>query len=163
DILIRPDQVQISHEMSNSSSGSNSVIQLNMGLGKTSVILPITAAELADGQKLVRVVVLKPLAMQMFQLLVKKLEAVINRRIVYFPFSRPLDINADQARQIRRLYEECVRTGAILLLQPEHILPFELLGLERLSLNLEVRKVMVETQHWSQMNSRDILDESDML
>ncbi|KAL5320169.1 hypothetical protein ACEPPN_010970 [Leptodophora sp. 'Broadleaf-Isolate-01'] len=161
DILIRQEQAQISHEMSNPSSGSNSVMQMNMGLGKTSVIVPITAADLADGQKLVRVVVLKPLAMQMFQLLVKRLGAMINRRIVYMPISRSLDINADQARQIRRLYEECVRTGAILLIQPEHILSFELLGLERLSANLEVGKIMVETQHWLQMNSRDILDESD--
>ncbi|PVH70609.1 hypothetical protein DL98DRAFT_472494 [Cadophora sp. DSE1049] len=161
DILIRQEQAQISHEMSNPSSGSNSVMQLNMGLGKTSVIVPITAADLADGQKLVRVVVLKPLAMQMFQSLVKKLGAMIDRRIVYMPISRSLDINADQARQIRRLYEECVRTGAIVLIQPEHILSFELLGLERLSAGLEVGKVMVETQHWLHMNSRDIFDESD--
>jgi hypothetical protein len=73
DLLIRQDQAQISQEMIDPSSGSNSVIQLNMGRGKTSVIVPNTAADLTDGMKLVRVVVLRPLAMQMFQLLVRKL------------------------------------------------------------------------------------------
>jgi hypothetical protein len=58
-----------------------------MGLGKSSVIVPIDAVALADGTQLVRVVVLKPLAMQMFQLLAAKLGGMLNRRIVYMPFS----------------------------------------------------------------------------
>jgi len=47
-------------------------MQLNMGLGRSSVIVPIVAATLADRSKLARVVVLKSLSEQMFQLLVKK-------------------------------------------------------------------------------------------
>lgn len=49
-------------------------MQLNMGQGKSSVIVPIIAATLANREKLVRIVVLKPLAMQMFHLLVQKLD-----------------------------------------------------------------------------------------
>ncbi|PVH71399.1 hypothetical protein DL98DRAFT_435276, partial [Cadophora sp. DSE1049] len=63
---------------------------LNIGLGKSSVIVPIVAAALADTSQLVRVIVLKPLAMQMFHLLVTKLEGLLKRRIVYMPISRSL-------------------------------------------------------------------------
>jgi hypothetical protein len=86
-IVIRQEQALISREMMSPSSGSNSVMQLNMGLGKSSVIVPIVAAALADTTQLVRVIVLKPLAMQMFQLLVRKLGGMLNRRVLYLPIS----------------------------------------------------------------------------
>ena len=44
-----------------------------MGEGKSSVIIPIAAAALADGKQLVRVIVPKALAVQMFDLLVARL------------------------------------------------------------------------------------------
>ncbi|CZR56441.1 uncharacterized protein PAC_06329 [Phialocephala subalpina] len=151
-ILIRPEQAQIAREMIAPQSGSNSIMQLNMGLGKSSVIVPIVAATLADRSKLARVVVLKSLSEQMFQLLT---------------------------------YEECMVNGGILLVQPESLLSFELLGIDRLlsrELNppevklapsnnsrkkspepsmYEIGKVMVQTQQWLYQHARDILDESD--
>lgn len=161
-ILIRREQAQISREMMSPSSGRNSVMQLNMGLGKSSVIVPIAAAALADRTRLVRVIVLKPLAMQMFHLLAKKLGGMLNRRTCYMPISRSLRLGVHQARQIRGLYEECMQVGGILLLQPEHVLSFELMGLERLlSGDAELGNVMVRTQDWLRANTRDILDESD--
>ena len=54
-------------------SGENTVMQINMGEGKSSVIIPITAAALADGKQLVRVIVPKALTVQMFELLVARL------------------------------------------------------------------------------------------
>ncbi|PQE07113.1 p-loop containing nucleoside triphosphate hydrolase protein [Rutstroemia sp. NJR-2017a BVV2] len=161
-ILIRPDQAQISRDMMSPSLEKNSVMQLNMGLGKSSVIVPIVAAALANRTQLVRVIVLKPLVMQMFHLLVKKLGGMLNRRIFYMPISRSLRLDVRKARQIRDLYEECMQVGGILLLQPEHILSFELMGLERLlSGDAELGSIMVQTQDWLRANTRDILDESD--
>ncbi|KUJ20152.1 uncharacterized protein LY89DRAFT_716588 [Mollisia scopiformis] len=49
---------QIAREMIAPQSGSNSIMQLNMGLGKSSIIVPIVAATLADRKKLSRVIVL---------------------------------------------------------------------------------------------------------
>jgi hypothetical protein len=72
-ILIRQEQAQIAKQMISPSSGRNSIMQLNMGLGKSSVIVPLVAAALADGTQIVRVVVLKSLSTQMFQLLLNKL------------------------------------------------------------------------------------------
>lgn len=162
-------------------------MQLNMGLGKSSVIVPIVAATLADRSKLARVVVLKSLSEQMFQLLVSKLGGLIGRRIYRLPISRSLTPSLAVAHMIQKVYEECMACGGILLVQPESLLSFELLGIDHLlsrelnppgpEVNLalsknstetsqepsmyEIGKVMVQTQQWLYQHARDILDESD--
>jgi len=128
------------------------------------------SAALADGKKLVRVVVLKPLSVQMFQMLVKKLGGLLNRRIFFMPFSRGVRMGSDEVKQIRQLFEDCMQHGGILLVQPEHILSFKLLGLERYydadfisrdSVRRDVAVELIKIQTWLNHNSRDILDESD--
>lgn len=161
-ILIRRVQVQIAREMKSPSSCANSIMQLNMGEGKSSVIVPMVAAALADGQSLVRIVVLKPLSTQMFHLLLKKLGGMLGRRIFHMPISRSVRLDVHKATEIRKLCEECMHTGGVLLVQPEHLLSFELMSLERLlSDELELGNILTETQLWLDSNSRDILDESD--
>jgi len=59
-ILIRLVQQGIAAMMWNPLEGNNSVMQLNIGEGKSSVIVPIVTTALADGERLVRVVVAKP-------------------------------------------------------------------------------------------------------
>lgn len=178
DFLVRPVQVEIALKMISPPSSKNTVMQLFMGEGKTSVIVPIVAAALADGKKLVRVVVLKPLSGQMFQMLVQKLGGLVNRRIFYMPFSRGVKITQKSARAIRLLYEECMESGGIFLVQPEHVLSFKLVGLEWLHNSKENKKInqdnggdeasdgkvadmLLDTQRWLEKYSRDILDESD--
>ncbi len=48
-------------------------MQLNMGEGKSTVIVPLVAAALGDRERLVRVVVAKPQASQMTHMLVGRL------------------------------------------------------------------------------------------
>lgn len=161
-ILIRRVQAQIAREMISPSSSANSIMQLNMGEGKSSVIVPIVAAALADGQRLVRIVVLKPLSTQMFHLLRNKLGGMLGRRIFHMPISRSVRLDVHKATEIQKLCEECMHTGGVLLVQPEHLLSFELMSLERLlSDGLELGNILTETQLWLDSNSRDILDESD--
>ncbi|KAI9055047.1 hypothetical protein LZ554_000013 [Drepanopeziza brunnea f. sp. 'monogermtubi'] len=180
-ILIRPEQAQIAREMISPRTGSNSIMQLNMGLGKSSVVVPIVAATLADGSKLARVVCLKSLSEQMFQLLVSKLGGLLGRRIYRLPISRSLKPTLHCAELIQNTYNECMASGGILLVQPESLLSFELLGVDYLlSKDLvpqeqeddpvpgqpqesmhETGRVMVRTQQWLYQNARDILDESD--
>ncbi|KAI9679782.1 MAG: hypothetical protein M1817_004796 [Caeruleum heppii] len=161
-ISIRQVQAQIAEQMISPSSGANSVMQLNMGEGKSSVIVPIVAATLADRKRLVRVVVLKALSAQMFHVLLSKLGGLLGRRIFHLPITRSIPLNLDKARQIQNLCEECAQTGGILLMQPEHLLSFQLMGLERLlSGNSELGNTLIRTQRWLEDNSRDILDESD--
>ena len=146
------------------SSKQNSVFQLNMGEGKSSVIVPLASSILADGQKLVRVVVLKALANQMFHLLVERLGGLANRQIFYMPFSRNIDVGIQQAQLIQSMYEECVRVGGILVVQPEHILSFKLMGVDyslHARNNNPTTTELLKTQRWLERCSRDILDESD--
>ena len=161
-ILIREDQALIAQEMMYPTSRRNSVLQLNMGQGKSSVIVPAIAAVLADGVNLARVIVLKPLAKQMWHILIRKLGGLLDRRILYLPTSRSMMLDIHKAEKFRAVYEECQQSGSILLLQPEHLLSFELMGLEQcLSNNSDVSRVLTDTQSWLDGCSRDILDESD--
>ena len=162
-LLIRKVQAEIASEMLAPSSGCNTVMQLNMGEGKSSVIVPIVAAALADRSRLVRVVVLKPLSSQMFHLLVQKLGGLLNRRIYYLPFSRQVKLDLTKVMLIKRLYAECMEMGGVLLSQPEHILSFKLVGLENLcnSPTGSMAPALLNAQHWLDQHCRDILDESD--
>ncbi|KAL8784896.1 MAG: hypothetical protein Q9213_003709 [Squamulea squamosa] len=76
DFLIRPTQVRVALEMINPSSSSNTLMQLNMGEGKSSVITPLIAATLADGKRVVRVIVLRPLTRQMEATLIQRLSGL---------------------------------------------------------------------------------------
>jgi len=160
-LLIRQVQAEIASEMLAPSFGCNTVMQLNMGEGKSSVIVPIVAAALADRSKLVRVVVLKPLSSQMFHLLVQKLGGLLNRRIYYLPFSRQVKLDPTKVELIKRLYAECMEKGGILLSQPEHILSFKLVGLENLCNKSSMAPSLLNAQNWLDQHCRDILDESD--
>lgn len=94
-ITIRPLQAKVAKEMMSPRSGSNSVMQLNMGEGKSSVIVPMLAAALADGTHLVRIVVLKPLLRQTEQVLAQRLGGLLGHRICHIPFSRKTTINSE--------------------------------------------------------------------
>ncbi|KAG8922741.1 hypothetical protein FRC02_011638 [Tulasnella sp. 418] len=168
DFLARSIQIDFTKEMASPSSRNNTVLQLNMGEGKTSVIAPLVAASLSDGKALVRVVVLKPLAPSMFQLLVHRLGGLANRRVFYMPFSRTPQLKIEQVEQVQNLFTECVNKRGILLVQPEHILSFKLMGLDRKfnprvldSSESLVANRLLDSQRWLDKNSRDILDESD--
>ncbi|KAK7442560.1 hypothetical protein VKT23_016158 [Stygiomarasmius scandens] len=164
--LARDIQVQVANEMISPSNSSNSVLQLNMGEGKSSVIVPMIAASLSNGERLVRVVVLRALSNQMFQLLVDRLCGLANRRIFYMPFSRDLKVNAELVSRIRSLYEQCMKEGGVLVVQPEHILSFRLMGIDFFLKDdakglQSVERQLVDCHRWLSHHSRDILDESD--
>ena len=161
-ILIRDVQEDIAGEMRNPQSGGNAVMQLNMGEGKSSVIVPIVAAALADGSRLVRVIVAKPQSKQMFQMLVSKLGGLLDRRIYHMPFSRALRLGEAEANALGSIYRKCVSNGGVLFIQPEHILSFKLMGLESIISGKEtVGRSLLSTQEFFDTSSRDIVDESD--
>ncbi|PGH26547.1 hypothetical protein AJ80_01861 [Polytolypa hystricis UAMH7299] len=68
----------------------------------------------------------------------------------------------DQVQRNQGLYNECMATGGILLVQPEHLLSLELMGLDNLlAEEAHLGHAIISTQRWLDNNSRDILDESD--
>jgi Protein of unknown function (DUF3638) len=149
------------------SSNRSISLQLNMGEGKSSVIIPLVASTLADGSNLMRVVTHKPLSNQMFQLLVTRLSGLPNRPIFYIPFSRSLHMNAALVRIISGLYRRCVADGGVLVVQPEHILSQKLMHIDFFltsNTSREKRSIAHELgtlQDWVGKISRDVLDESD--
>lgn len=107
----------------------NTVIQVNMGEGKSSVIIPIAAAALADGKQLVRVIVPKALTVQMFELLVARLGGLANRPIYHLPFSRTPQY-IDTADLLSSQMSQCMVEQGILLVQPEHVASLKLMTVE---------------------------------
>ncbi|KAJ7483148.1 hypothetical protein FB451DRAFT_100343 [Mycena latifolia] len=163
DLLIRPVQASIAEQMMSPEGNKNALMQLNMGEGKSSVIVPIVSVALANGEQLVRVVVLKPLSAQMFQLLKQRVSGLVSRRLFYLPFSRDIQLDCAKIQQIVALLKECATVGGILLCQPEHILSFQLAGLHNLcqTQSSEETPMLMNAQKWLDSSTRDILDESD--
>ena len=181
--FIRRIQADVAIKMISPPLGENTAMQVNMGEGKSSVVLPISAVTLADGDKLVRVIVPKALTVQMFRLLVDRLGGLVNRPIYYLPFSRSLTnrYSRQQFKSLRELLSECMRDRGILVVQPEHVLSLKLISVQGQlprylrngdSVNSESDKfgvlgnqasggAFMKLQRWVQSYSRDILDESD--
>ncbi|KAI9431719.1 hypothetical protein H4582DRAFT_2084583 [Lactarius indigo] len=165
--LARPLQVAIAREMISPTCQRSASLQLNMGEGKSSVIVPLVAATLADGSNLTRIVTLKPLSNQMFQLLLSRLSDLADRRIFYVPFSRNLQTSASVVQNINALYRQCAAEGGVLVVQPEHLLSQKLMYIDTLVTSHKDREKLSTTnelkdlQRWLAEVSRDVLDESD--
>ncbi|KAL8934729.1 MAG: hypothetical protein Q9211_005078 [Gyalolechia sp. 1 TL-2023] len=161
-LLIRDIQARVALEMIEPLSSSNTLMQLNMGEGKSSVILPLIAAALAAGNRLSRVVVLRSLMRQMQDVLVRRLGGLARRPIYCMPFSRRTSIDESTIQQMQAMYTECMASGGILIAQPEHLLSFQLMGIERLvAEHNSAATKLLETQAWLDRHCRDVLDESD--
>ncbi|KAF9771769.1 hypothetical protein IL306_010569, partial [Fusarium sp. DS 682] len=133
-----------------------------MGEGKSSVIVPSVAAALGDGSKLIRVIVAKPQAKQLHQMLTSKLSGLLDRPVYQLPFSRDIRMNKSRAEAIHQLISECMQEGGVLLVQPEHLLSFQLMELEcQLDNKSSVAEKMMEVRKFFDTSSRDVVDESD--
>ncbi|SCN65635.1 uncharacterized protein FFB20_01852 [Fusarium fujikuroi] len=133
-----------------------------MGEGKSTVIVPIVATALGDRTKLVRVIVAKPQAKQMHQMLISKLSGLLDRPVYMLPFSRDTKMDLQTANTIQCLMKRCTQEGGILMVQPEHLLSFQLMELEfRIRGDIQVAEAMSQTRKLFDRSSRDIVDKSD--
>lgn len=110
DITIRPIQIKVAKRMINPPEigTKHSVMQLNMGEGKTAVIVPILAAILANAKQVCQVTVLKSLFATNLKELRQRLGGMINRRVYIFPCRRDMPINK-YVEKILDIYTECRR------------------------------------------------------
>jgi hypothetical protein len=160
-ILIRREQEFIASQMRESQDANNIVLQLLMGGGKSSTIVPMLATHLTDKGKLVRIIVAKPQCKQMLHMLVSKLGHLLNRRVYHMPFSRSTQPTTADATLIRQIYGQCMAQRGVLLIQPEHILSFKLMAIEAVLDGRGCANLLLETQEFFDKVSRDIVDESD--
>ncbi|PTB71494.1 hypothetical protein M440DRAFT_350648 [Trichoderma longibrachiatum ATCC 18648] len=129
---------------------------------KTSCILPMAAAVLANGSNLSRLVVPKSLIMQTAQMMHARLGGLVGREIVHVPFSRQTPTTDDVLGAYSQLHKETRSSQGLILTSHEHLLSYRLSGLQRLADNkLAEAEKMVNFQAWLDTHCRDLLDESD--
>ncbi|CAF2919799.1 unnamed protein product [Rotaria sp. Silwood2] len=169
-ITIREVQVDVARHMidpsrsdAKDSQVKNIVMQMNMGEGKTSVIVPMLALSLCSStSSLVRIIVLKSLLIMNYQSLRSKLGGLLNRRIFPFACRRDMDFNASQIGQIFQHLRQGLNRRDIILTAPEYILSFDLLTIDKCRRKeFQVGRSMLTVQQWLKRFARDVLDESD--
>ncbi|CEJ62533.1 hypothetical protein PMG11_11030 [Penicillium brasilianum] len=160
-LTIRESQTQVALNIIRPESSANAVMQLNMGEGKTSVITPMTALTLADTSCLLRLFVLKPLLKQSVNLLAQRLGGMLDRHIYHIPFARDTPLDEPMIDQLRQIYLECQRTRGVLVVLPEQVLSFRLVGLDLMEGNPRLAHQAINLERWLQTNSRNVIDESD--
>ncbi|KAM3526097.1 hypothetical protein MY4038_007001 [Beauveria bassiana] len=161
DVCLRSNQLEIARQMRDPPRGENAVMQLNMGEGKSSIIIPILSASLAQGKTLVRVFAGRHQSKQMMDTLITALSGLMDRPVFCMPFNRDSKLSPKSIIKVKESLLDCVNTGGVLLLQPEHHLSLLL----STSLNEEpaATKNFVSLLKYIKTTSRDIIDECDEL
>ncbi|KAI1817158.1 hypothetical protein GGS20DRAFT_582854 [Poronia punctata] len=161
DILIRAEQVIVAKAMINS-EGGNRVLQLNMGRGKTSCIIPMVEAVLADGDSLSRVIVPKALLLQTAQTIQSRLGGLVGRRVMFTPFSRRSSTKNQNLDLYEDLHREALRSRDLVLTSHENLLSYKLCGWQNLADQKKATATqMIRFQNWLEAHARDVLDECD--
>jgi hypothetical protein len=137
-------------------------MQMSMGQGKTSVVIPMVSVVLADGKSLARVVVPKALLQQNAQLLHSRLGGLLGRELCHIPFSRKTSTEPKTLRTYELFHSHILKTAGVMLCLPEHGMSFMLSGHQNLQDGklLEAQS-MIRIHRWLRGVSRDVLDESD--
>ena len=160
--LIRDDQYQVAQAMIAPGNTTNFVLQMNMGQGKSSVVIPMVVVQLANRQNLARVVVPRPLLLQTAQTLQGRLGGLIGRAVRHVPFSRKSSTRKDDLQLYEALHHNTLKTRGVILTLPEHMLSFQLSGLQELSYGHNQQAAfMVKLQEWFRITCKDLLDECD--
>ncbi|CAF1228031.1 unnamed protein product [Adineta steineri] len=168
-ITIREIQIKVARHMmqlttdTNDKAIKNIVMQMNMGEGKTSVILPMLALSLSSfNSSLVRIIVLKSLFPTNYQSLRYKLGGLLNRRIFPFVCRRDLNFSDSQIQQIDNRFRQGLENCDVVLTSPEDILSFDLLTIDKCQReDFAAGRSMLILQRWLKAYTRDVLDESD--
>jgi len=161
-ILIRPVQADVALATISGASGGNSVLQLNMSQGKTSIIIPMVASVLANGSSLCRIIVPKALLLQTAQLVQSRLGGLLQRELSHVPFCRKTPCTRDTIKAYAQLHIDMLRKHGVIITLPEHLMSFILSGPQQLSdKRVEEATRMIQFQTWLRKNCRDVLDECD--
>ena len=120
---IRPQQYTVARSIIEAPTDDpGPVVQLNMGEGKTRVILPMLLLHWAErGDALTRLHVLSPLLTEAVGYLRAHLCAsALNLRVLQLPFQRDVALTPARVAAMRACLEHARRAGAVLCVAPEH-------------------------------------------
>ena len=132
-IMIRPRQYEVAERLC---KGNHELLQLNMGEGKSKVILPMLLSAMAQmpakgtsrsvNSRPLRVNVPSPLLATSEQHFRKVFSALLQRRVYVVPFNRDCRLSKQNLAALRYELQQCVQTGSMMLCAPEHRLSLEL-------------------------------------
>ena len=168
-ISIRPIQAKVAFQMLNPHSNQHSLLQLNMGEGKTAVITPIVAAHLADSKKsLVRVIVLPSLYDTNYSTLRYQLGRFLNHYIFTIPCARDHIIDNNMLISIFNIMKMAKNNGGIIVTVPEYIKSLQLKFFEACVNRKKIKKkinakLFAECLNFEVNNAKDIIDEADAI
>ena len=119
-IQIRPEQMDI---IKNILKNPGSVTQLNMGLGKSRVILSCLFLEFSrpENAKVVSIYLLSALLNEGFSYFHRVLTAgIFNKKLLLMPFNRDVELTEPNARTLLASIKYCQNVGGGLILAPEY-------------------------------------------
>ncbi|TLD36380.1 hypothetical protein E2P81_ATG03269 [Venturia nashicola] len=160
-ITIRPEQAEMANEMISPRSNSNTISQLAMGGGKTTIIIPMVLAVIADGKTVARLLTLKPLLRQTLGITKQRLGGLIDRPVYHLPFSRSSRLTLKSAGLFKTFYEEVSNLGGVVVQLPEEVLSFKLAVQESMKSSPALGLKLWEIQKYLIAASRNIIDEAD--
>lgn len=136
------------------------ITQLNMGEGKTRVILPMLVLELARSDRFVRLHFLSQLIDEAYYYLHRHLTAsLMGRRLLQLPFHRDVGLVPQDVLVIQDCLKRCMCARGAVLVTPEHRLSLQLKWHEvRLSGNTALTESLPSLD---ELPYCDLLDESD--
>ncbi|KAG2492053.1 hypothetical protein HYH03_009551 [Edaphochlamys debaryana] len=119
-LQIRPQQYAVAaHLMDPANAGA--IAQLNMGEGKTRVILPMLALHWAGGNRMVRLNFLSVLLDEAYGHLHTHLTAsVLGRKLFTLPFHRDVELTEARVQAMASAMRHCQQDGGLVLVAPEH-------------------------------------------
>ena len=112
-------------------SNPGAITQLNMGEGKTRVILPMIILEVATPERLVRLHMLSQLLGEGYEYLHLHLTAsLMQRRLCLMPFHRDIHLRPNGVDKMLQVLMRCQVSRGVLIVAPEHRLSLQLKFLE---------------------------------
>jgi len=158
-LQIRKVQYRVAHFLT---EHPGAITQLNMGEGKTRVILPMLLLSMAQPDLLLRLHFLSPLLGEAYHFLHCQLTAsLMNRRMYLMPFHRDVRLDPQSVQRMHESLLHCKASLGALCIAPEHRLSL-LLKRDELAMAdgqeamcTQLRKVIDELPYL------DLLDESD--
>ncbi|KAL4512507.1 hypothetical protein ABPG72_020344 [Tetrahymena utriculariae] len=136
-ILIREQQKELTLSLFNDKI--NSIYQLNMGEGKTSVILMLLCQMIANGKNIIRINCMESLYGIMQDILRNKFSDLLRKKIYILPFSRDIDFTEENILKLEKILSEIRDQKGVLLMTPEQRQCFQLKKQELLLEYLETK------------------------
>ena len=156
-IQIRPEQYQLAQHLLDN---PGSISQLNMGLGKTRVVIPMLILEGIVRKKHFRLHILSPLFSEALGYFQDALTSgVVRVPVATFPFNRSVTMTPENIQTMYTMFTHCRNVNAVIVVAPEHRLSLRLKTLDQADGDQELQQMVKKMDECVV----ELFDESDAL